>query len=39
MMEDKPAYSVYVNIYDFAPFNGCIAWVGLGFYHTGVEVK
>jgi deubiquitinase DESI2 len=29
---------VYVNVYDLAPVNDCLHPIGLGMYHTGVEV-
>jgi deubiquitinase DESI2 len=29
---------VYLNVYDLAPVNECLHPVGLGMYHTGVEV-
>lgn len=31
-------YKVYLNIYDFMGCNGCLEAVGLGAFHTGVEV-
>jgi deubiquitinase DESI2 len=29
---------VYLNVYDLAPVNECLHPIGLGMYHTGVEV-
>ncbi|KAJ7966241.1 DeSI-like protein [Quillaja saponaria] len=29
---------VYLNVYDLTPFNGYAYWVGLGVYHSGVQV-
>ncbi|GAV59970.1 DUF862 domain-containing protein [Cephalotus follicularis] len=29
---------VYLNVYDLTPFNGYAYWVGLGIYHSGVQV-
>ncbi|KAK9153229.1 hypothetical protein Sjap_000709 [Stephania japonica] len=29
---------VYLNVYDLHPINGSINWLGLGFYHSGIEV-
>lgn len=29
---------VYLNVYDLAPVNDCLHPIGLGMYHTGVEV-
>jgi deubiquitinase DESI2 len=29
---------VYLNVYDLAPVNECLHPIGLGIYHTGVEV-
>ncbi|XP_042442186.1 deSI-like protein At4g17486 isoform X2 [Zingiber officinale] len=29
---------VYLNVYDLTPINGYMYWLGLGIYHTGVEV-
>ena len=31
--------SVYLNIYDLTPFNNCLHAIGLGFYHTGIEIS
>ena len=30
---------VVVNVYDLSPHNNYLHCVGLGFYHTGVEVR
>lgn len=32
-------YKVYLNVYDFTPANKYVSCVGLGGYHTGVEIK
>ncbi|CAL1387995.1 unnamed protein product [Linum trigynum] len=29
---------VYLNVYDLTPMNGYAYWVGLGIYHSGVQV-
>ncbi|WOK93107.1 deSI-like protein [Canna indica] len=29
---------VYLNVYDLTPMNGYMYWVGLGVFHTGIEV-
>jgi deubiquitinase DESI2 len=29
---------VYLNVYDLAPVNECLHPIGLGLYHTGVEI-
>ncbi|KAJ4833950.1 hypothetical protein Tsubulata_016662 [Turnera subulata] len=29
---------VYLNVYDLTPINGYAYWVGLGIFHSGVEV-
>ncbi|XP_047945087.1 deSI-like protein At4g17486 isoform X2 [Salvia hispanica] len=29
---------VYLNVYDLTPINGYAYWLGLGIYHSGVEV-
>ncbi|KAL8216816.1 hypothetical protein R6Q57_023653 [Mikania cordata] len=29
---------VYLNVYDLTPINGYAYWVGLGVYHSGVQV-
>ncbi|KAF2287262.1 hypothetical protein P3X46_007853 [Hevea brasiliensis] len=29
---------VYLNVYDLTPINGYAYWVGLGIYHSGVQV-
>ncbi|KAF7817286.1 deSI-like protein [Senna tora] len=32
------AYPVYLNVYDLTPINGYAYWLGLGVYHSGVQV-
>uniref|UniRef100_A0A7N0TA37 PPPDE domain-containing protein n=1 Tax=Kalanchoe fedtschenkoi TaxID=63787 RepID=A0A7N0TA37_KALFE len=32
------AVPVYLNVYDLTPINGYAYWVGLGIYHSGVQV-
>ncbi|KAH9613981.1 hypothetical protein KSS87_017062 [Heliosperma pusillum] len=32
------AVPVYLNVYDLTPINGYAYWVGLGVYHSGVQV-
>ncbi|XP_002970161.2 deSI-like protein At4g17486 [Selaginella moellendorffii] len=29
---------VYLNVYDLSPINGYMYWVGLGMFHSGIEV-
>ncbi|XP_058067554.1 deSI-like protein At4g17486 [Magnolia sinica] len=29
---------VYLNVYDLTPINGYAYWIGLGIYHSGVQV-
>ncbi|KAI3763271.1 hypothetical protein L1987_53725 [Smallanthus sonchifolius] len=29
---------VYLNVYDLSSVNGCAYWLGLGVYHSGVQV-
>lgn len=29
---------VYLNVYDITPFNGYAYWLGLGVYHSGLQV-
>ncbi|KAK9153234.1 hypothetical protein Sjap_000714 [Stephania japonica] len=29
---------VYLNVYDLHPVNGSIHWLGLGLYHSGIQV-
>jgi hypothetical protein len=31
-------YKVYLNIYDFLSLNRCLEPIGLGAYHTGIEI-
>lgn len=31
-------YKIYLNIYDFMGANGCLEAIGLGAYHTGIEI-
>jgi deubiquitinase DESI2 len=30
--------AVCVNVYDLGDFNGYIGWLGVGVFHSGVEV-
>ncbi|KAK1269129.1 DeSI-like protein [Acorus gramineus] len=32
------ASPVHLNVYDLTPFNGYAYWLGLGIYHSGVQV-
>ncbi|KDP33538.1 hypothetical protein JCGZ_07109 [Jatropha curcas] len=32
------AVPVYLNVYDLTPINGYAYWLGLGIYHSGVQV-
>ncbi|KAJ4824775.1 hypothetical protein Tsubulata_044017 [Turnera subulata] len=32
------AVPVYLNVYDLTPMNGYAYWLGLGIYHSGVQV-
>ncbi|RZB58004.1 DeSI-like protein isoform A [Glycine soja] len=35
----KPGLNpVYLNVYDLTPINGYAYWLGLGVYHSGVQV-
>ncbi|KAL3685782.1 hypothetical protein R1sor_003804 [Riccia sorocarpa] len=29
---------VYLNVYDLTPMNGYVYWVGMGIFHSGIEV-
>ncbi|KAL2649834.1 hypothetical protein R1flu_017962 [Riccia fluitans] len=29
---------IYLNVYDLTPMNGYVYWVGLGIFHSGIEV-
>ena len=31
-------YPVVLNVYDLSPVNDYIAWLGVGFYHSGLEI-
>ena len=31
-------YPVVLNVYDLSPVNDYISWLGLGFYHSGLEI-
>ena len=31
-------FKIYLNIYDFLTFNKCLEGIGLGAFHTGVEI-
>ncbi len=37
-MSHMITYKVYLNIYDFMGGNGCLEAIGLGAYHTGIEI-
>lgn len=30
---------VYLNVYNFTSANSCLDLIGLGGYHTGIEIK
>ncbi len=30
---------VYLNVYDFTDCNSCLSLIGLGAYHTGIEIE
>ena len=32
-------YKVYLNVYNFTSCNCCLGPIGLGGYHTGIEIK
>ncbi|KAJ0008492.1 hypothetical protein Pint_30298 [Pistacia integerrima] len=36
--DDGGSVPVYLNVYDLTPFNGYAYWLGLGVYHSGVQV-
>ncbi|KAH7547461.1 deSI-like protein At4g17486 [Ziziphus jujuba] len=36
--EDVGSVPVYLNVYDLTPINGYAYWLGLGVYHSGVQV-
>ncbi|CAL5037168.1 unnamed protein product [Urochloa decumbens] len=36
--EAAPSTPVYLNVYDVTPANGYARWLGLGVYHSGVQV-
>ncbi|KAK9922990.1 hypothetical protein M0R45_031426 [Rubus argutus] len=36
--EDSGSVPVYLNVYDLTPYNGYAYWLGLGVYHSGVQV-
>lgn len=31
-------HSVVLNVYDLSPINDYISWLGLGLYHSGLEI-
>ncbi|KAK0580143.1 hypothetical protein LWI29_037026 [Acer saccharum] len=35
---EKGSVPVYLNVYDLTPMNGYAYWLGLGVYHSGVQV-
>ncbi|KAJ6713831.1 F23A5.4 PROTEIN [Salix viminalis] len=35
---DTGSVPVYLNVYDLTPINGYAYWLGLGVYHSGVQV-
>ncbi|XP_062089952.1 deSI-like protein At4g17486 [Humulus lupulus] len=35
---DNGSVPVYLNVYDLTPINGYAYWLGLGVYHSGVQV-
>ncbi|KAK2644732.1 hypothetical protein Ddye_019927 [Dipteronia dyeriana] len=36
--DEKGSVPVYLNVYDLTPMNGYAYWLGLGVYHSGVQV-
>jgi hypothetical protein len=38
MTEEMITYKVFLNVYDFLSFNGCLGAFGLGAYHTGIQI-
>ncbi|EXB50400.1 hypothetical protein L484_013492 [Morus notabilis] len=36
--EETGSVPVYLNVYDLTPINGYAYWLGLGVYHSGVQV-
>ncbi|KAL6141102.1 hypothetical protein ACLB2K_059393 [Fragaria x ananassa] len=36
--DDSGSVPVYLNVYDLTPYNGYAYWLGLGVYHSGVQV-
>ncbi|KAL5759062.1 hypothetical protein ACOSP7_021673 [Xanthoceras sorbifolium] len=36
--DEKGSLPVYLNVYDLTPINGYAYWLGLGVYHSGVQV-
>ncbi|KAF3450953.1 hypothetical protein FNV43_RR07042 [Rhamnella rubrinervis] len=36
--ENAGSVPVYLNVYDLTPINGYAYWLGLGVYHSGVQV-
>lgn len=30
---------LYLNVYNFTSANGCLDVIGMGGYHTGIEIK
>ncbi|KAL8139357.1 hypothetical protein V2J09_005378 [Rumex salicifolius] len=37
-LEGNGSVPVYLNVYDITPINGYAYWIGLGAYHSGVQV-
>jgi hypothetical protein len=33
------SFKVYLNVYDFTSCNCCLSCLGLGGYHTGIEIE
>ena len=38
LMTNTRQRAVLLNVYDLSPLNDYISWLGIGFYHTGLEV-
>lgn len=36
--DDRGSVPVYLNVYDLTPINGYAYWLGLGVFHSGVQV-
>lgn len=36
--KERKKHKVFINLYDLTPANKCLRKIGIGVYHSGVEI-